>query len=93
MGKRFRLEIGSVTASDWREARDKVIEKAEERCGRDPYSGDFNTVLDWYEYNFSFATIESFKDWVRNNTFNREAYVMKHPADEKRYLVCGWCAC
>ncbi len=84
------LEIGSTTATSWKEARDKVVDYCTEYYGQDPYNGTFSTITDWYECKKSFDSIDDFEDWVCDNGDKWEAYVWKH---EDKYYLCGWCAC
>lgn len=87
------LETRSVEATNWKQARDIIIDISNEYYGSDPYSGSFNTIIDWNECKKSFDTIDDFEDWVCDNADKREAYVWRHPTNSKLYLACGWCAC
>lgn len=82
------LEFTRVTAKDYREA---VRQLREQTLSSDPYSGDFNTCDDYYNYSSRFKDADSFCDWVEDEGEKREAYFYKLDGD--RWLVGGWCAC
>ena len=85
------LELGSVTATSWKEARNKVVERCEFYYGQDPYSGSFNTIIDWNECRKPFSAVDEFEEWVCEYGDKREAFVWTK--DKETYYVCGWCAC
>lgn len=85
------LETVRIQAESWTQARDIVIEKSEYYYGADPYSGHFNTIIDWVKCKKPFSDAEEFEDWVCEYGDKREAFVWTK--DNKTYYICGWCAC
>jgi hypothetical protein len=84
------LDYESTTASDWKEARDKVVEYCTSYYGTDPYNGTLSTITDWSYCRKSFDNVDDFIEWVEDNGSKWEAYVWEHGGT---YHLCGWCAC
>jgi hypothetical protein len=82
------LEFTRLEAKDYRTA---IVILQEGFYTTDPYSGDFNTCDEFYDYSKRFSDVTEFSDWVEEDGEKRVAYFYKY--DDGRWLVGGWCAC
>lgn len=82
------LEFARIEAKDFSEAVRKL---RVDFYTSDPYSGDFNTCDEFYDYSKKFEDVNSFDDWVEEDGEKRVAYFYQY--EKGRWLVGGWCAC
>ena len=82
------LEFARLEAKDYRTA---IVILQEGFYTTDPYSGDFNTCDEFYNYTKKFEDVNQFNDWVEEEGEKRVAYFYEY--DKGRWLVGGWCAC
>lgn len=82
------LEFARLKAKDCRTA---VVVLHEGFYTSDPYSGDFNTCDEFYDYSKRFENVNDFTDWVEEDGEKRVAYFYEY--EKGRWLVGAWCAC
>jgi hypothetical protein len=82
------LEFARLKAKDCRTA---VVVLHEGFYTSDPYSGDFNTCDEFYDYSNRFENVNDFTDWVEEDGEKRVAYFYEY--EKGRWLVGAWCAC
>ena len=88
MGAELNYRI--VEANSSREAYDKAYQDAVEWSGNDPYNGDFNTCVEYYDAK-ALKGLDTFKSWVEEFGEKRVAYT--YPLDKGKYAIMAWCAC
>ncbi len=82
------LEFKRIEAKDYLTA---VVLLQDDFYTSDPYSGDFNTCVEFYNYSKIFESVNDFTDWVEEDGERREAYFYEY--EKGRWLVVAWCAC
>ena len=82
------LEFARLEAKDYRTA---IVVLQEGFYTTDPYSGDFNTCDEFYNYTKKFDDVNQFNDWVEEEGEKRVAYFYEY--EKGCWLVGGWCAC
>jgi hypothetical protein len=88
MGAELNYRI--VEANSSREAYDKAYQDAVEWSGNDPYNGDFNTCVEYFDAK-ALKGLDTFKSWVEEYGEKRVAYT--YPLDKGKYAIMAWCAC
>ncbi len=82
------LEFKRIKAKDFLTAVRKL---QDDSYSSDPYSGDFNTCYEFYNYTSKFDDVDQFSDWVEEDGGKREAYSYRY--GDGLWLFGGWCAC
>lgn len=82
------LEFRRIEAKDCQTA---VRLLHEEFYTSDPYSGDFNTCNEFYNYSRRFKDVNAFDNWVEEHGEKRVAYFYEY--EKGRWHIGGWCAC
>lgn len=82
------LEFTRVKAETYGRA---VTELQDTYYTSDPYSGEFNTCDEFYNYSKRFEDVNDFTDWVEEDGEKRVAYFYQY--EKGRWLVGAWCAC
>ncbi len=82
------LEFARIEAKDFETA----VKKLRDDClSSDPYSGDFNTISDFYDYTSGFDDVSQFSDWVEDDGEKWEGYCYRY--GDSLWLFGAWCAC
>ncbi len=66
------LELTRVSGKSWNDAVNRVVDVSTEYYGMNPYSGSFNTIVDWIECKREFDSEDYFEEWVCENGDKRE---------------------
>ena len=69
------LEFARLEAKDYRTA---IVILQEGFYTTDPYSGDFNTCDEFYNYSKKFDDVNQFNDWVEEEGEKRVAYFYEY---------------